>query len=238
MHMGECAEKTATDLSISREDQDKYAISSYTKSAEAWKSGIMAKEVIPVHIPSSKKGLSDQTLKEDEDYVKIMLDKVASLKPAFKSDGTITAANASNLNDGAAALVLMSSESVAHYGLKPLARIISFADASVDPVDFGVAPAAAITKALQYAGQPRVDFYEINEAFSVVALANIKLLSIDPNRINVHGGAVSLGHPLGASGSRIVCSLINVLVSRDGRIGVAGICNGGGGATALCIEKL
>lgn len=237
-HMGNCAELCARDMNFSREEQDAFAIESYTRSAKAWSEGRFANEVVPVEVPQRK---GDALIvKEDEEYKNIILDKVSTLRPAFDKDGTVTAANASTLNDGASALVLMSAEKAAELGLKPLARIVSHADAAQAPEWFTTAPAKALPIAIGKAGLQASDIshYELNEAFSVVGLANIKLLGLDPARVNVNGGAVSLGHPLGNSGSRIIITLLNVLKQNGGRYGAAGICNGGGGASAMVIENL
>jgi len=236
MHMGLCSEKTVADFGITREDQDKYCIESYARATEAWKSGAMAKECVSVKIESRKGAIE---INEDEEYSKVKAAKVVGLKPAFQREGgTITAANASSLNDGAAAVVLMSAEKAAEMGLKPLARIVSFADAAVAPIDFGTAPAQAVKSAMKRAGMDRVDYHEINEAFSSVALANIRLNDLDHSRVNVHGGAVSIGHPIGASGCRIVNTLLNVLDCYDASTGCVSICNGGGGGTAMIVERL
>ena len=234
-HMGTCGDACAVKYGFSREDQDAFAIESYERSAEAWKSGKFAEEVIPVEIPQ-RRGDSIW-LSEDEEFKNIKLEKVPTLRPAFGKDGTVTAANASTLNDGAAALVVMSREKAEELKLEPLAVIKGYADASQEPEWFTTAPAKALPKALTKAGVKAedVDFYELNEAFSVVGLANIELLKLDPARVNVHGGAVSLGHPLGCSGARIIVTLINVLKANGGKIGAAGICNGGGGASAMVI---
>ncbi|KAL7983315.1 hypothetical protein Chor_000191 [Crotalus horridus] len=237
IHMGSCAENTAKKFSISREDQDTYAIKSYTQSKEGWNSGIFAKEIVPVTV--SQKGKPDTEVKEDEEYKRVDFSKVPKLKAVFqKENGTVTAANASTLNDGAAALVLMTSEAAKRLNVKPLARIVGFADAAVDPIDFPIAPAHAVPKVLAQAGLKKEDInmWEINEAFSVVVLANIKMLDIDPQKVNIHGGAVSLGHPIGMSGARIVVHMAHAL--KQGEHGLAGICNGGGGASAILIQKL
>jgi len=237
-HMGTCGDACAEKYEFSREDQDRFAISSYERSAEAWKSGKFKNEVVGVEIPQRK---GDPLLfDEDEEYKNIIIDKVAKLRPAFTKEGTVTAANASTLNDGAAALVIMSREKADELKIKPIAVISGYADASQEPEWFTTAPAKAIPKALAKAGisAEAVDFYELNEAFSVVGLANIKLLDLDPEKVNVHGGAVSLGHPLGCSGARIIVTLINVLLQNKGKIGVAGICNGGGGASAMVISLI
>ncbi|MCH7399902.1 acetyl-CoA C-acyltransferase [Belliella sp. DSM 107340] len=236
--MGNCAENTAKELNISREDQDNYAIQSYTRSAEAWKNGSFKDELVPVEI-TGRKG-EKIVIDEDEEFKNVMFDKIPSLRPVFDKEGTVTAANASTMNDGASALVLMSKEKVQELGLTPIAKIRGFADAAQDPMWFTTAPALAIPKAIKNAGltENDVDFYEINEAFAAVAIANQKQLNLDNDKLNVFGGAVSLGHPLGASGARIIATLTSVLGQKNGKIGVAGICNGGGGASAIVIEKL
>jgi acetyl-CoA C-acetyltransferase len=234
--MGNCAELCASEHGISREEQDAFAIDSYKKAAEAWSSGKFAEEVVPVSVPQ-RKG-DPIVISEDEEYKNVFLDKIPSLRPAFDKEGTITAANASTLNDGASALVLASKEALEKYSLKPLAKIVSYADAAQAPEWFTTAPSKAIPIALSKAGMTTadVDFWELNEAFSVVGIANTKLLGLDPSRVDVHGGAVAIGHPLGNSGSRIIVTLINVLRQHNGKIGGAGICNGGGGASAMIIE--
>ncbi|WP_144602562.1 acetyl-CoA C-acyltransferase [Algoriphagus algorifonticola] len=236
--MGNCADNTAKEMKISREEQDAYAIQSYQRSADAWAKGYFKDEVIPVEL----KGRKGETIliDEDEEYKNVMFDKIPSLRPVFDKEGTVTAANASTMNDGASALVLISKEKAEELGLKPLAKIRGFADAATDPLWFTTAPALAIPKAIKHAGLTAddVDFYEINEAFSAVALANQKQLNLNPDKLNVFGGAVSLGHPLGASGARIIATLNSVLHQKSGQIGVAGICNGGGGASALVLEKV
>ncbi|CAM4395682.1 unnamed protein product [Lepidochelys kempii] len=237
IHMGNCAENTAKKLTVSREEQDTYAINSYTRSRTAWESGELTKEVVPVTI--SQKGKPDTEVKEDEEYKRVDFSKVPKLKTVFqKENGTVTAANASTLNDGAAALVVMTAEAAKRLNVTPLARIVAFADAAVDPIDFPIAPAYAVPKVLSDAGLKKEDIamWEINEAFSVVVLANIKMLDIDPQKVNIHGGAVSLGHPIGMSGARIVAHMAHVL--KQGQYGLAGICNGGGGASAILIQKL
>ncbi|MCA0931624.1 acetyl-CoA C-acyltransferase [Lutimonas saemankumensis] len=235
-HMGTCGDACAEKYEFSREDQDAFAIESYKRSADAWASGKFKEEVIPVEIPQ-RRG-EPVVLSEDEEYKNIKIDKVPNLRPAFGKEGTVTAANASTLNDGAAALVIMSREKAVELGLEPMAVINGYADASQEPEWFTTAPAKALPKALSKAGisEDQVDFYELNEAFSVVGLANIKLLNLDPSKVNVHGGAVSLGHPLGCSGARIIVTLINVLKQNNGKTGAAGICNGGGGASAMVIS--
>lgn len=237
-HMGNAAELCSRENNVSREDQDAYAINSYKRSAAAVEAGKFKNEIVPVVIPQ-RKG-DPIVVSEDEEYKNIKFDKVPTLSPVFDKEGTVTAANASTLNDGAVALVLMSATKAAELGLKPLAAIRGFADAQQAPEYFTTAPAKAIPLAIAKAGLKPEDigFYEINEAFSVVAIANNKLLGLDPNRVNVNGGAVALGHPLGTSGARIIATLINVLEQNSSRYGVAGICNGGGGASAIVIEKL
>jgi acetyl-CoA C-acetyltransferase len=236
--MGNCADNTAREMNISREEQDTYAIQSYQRSADAWAKGYFKDEVIPVELKGRKGEVI--LIDEDEEFKNVMFDKIPSLRPVFDKEGTVTAANASTMNDGASALVLVSKEKAEELGLKPLAKIRGFADAATDPLWFTTAPALAIPKAIKNAGLTAadVDFYEINEAFAAVALANQRELKLDNDKINVFGGAVALGHPLGASGARIICTLNSVLHQKSGSIGVAGICNGGGGASALVIEKL
>ncbi len=236
--MGNCADHTAREMNISREDQDAYTIQSYQRSADAWAKGYFKDEVIPVEM-IGRKG-ETIVIDEDEEYKNVMFDKIPSLRPVFDKAGTVTAANASTMNDGAAAMVLVSKEKAEELGLKPLAKIRGFADAATDPLWFTTAPSLAIPKAIKHAGLTTedIDFYEINEAFAAVALANQKQLNLDKDKLNVFGGAVSLGHPLGASGARIICTLNSVLHQESGKIGVAGICNGGGGASAIVIEKM
>lgn len=236
--MGVCADETATKYNITREQQDAFAIQSYERSAKAWDAGKFDNEVVPVAVPQ-RRGEPVMVTK-DEEYSNVKLDKIPSLNAAFTKDGTVTAANASTINDGAAALVLMSEEKAQSLGLKPLAYIRSYADAEQEPKWFTTAPAKALPKALDKAGigKEDVDFFEFNEAFSVVGLANAQILGLDNDKINVNGGAVSLGHPLGCSGARIIVTLINVLQQNDGKIGAAAICNGGGGASAIVIERL
>lgn len=236
--MGVCADNTAKEMKISREDQDAYAIASYKRSAAAWAAGKFKDEVIPVEL-TGKKG--EVTLfAEDEEYKNVNFDKIPGLKPVFTKEGTVTAANASTINDGAAAVVLMSKEKAQELGVKPIAKIRGFADSAQDPMWFTTAPSLAIPKAMKMAGVDKKDvgYYEINEAFSAVALANNIKLGLDNNKVNVNGGAVALGHPLGASGARITITLANVLKQNNASIGVAGICNGGGGASAIVIEKV
>lgn len=237
-HMGVCAELCAEEHQLTREDQDAFALESYRRSAAAWDGGKFANEVVPVAVPQRR---GDAIVVDtDEEYTKVNTDKVPQLRPVFKKDGTVTAANASTLNDGASAVVLMSASKAAELGLDPIARITGYADAAQEPEWFTTAPAKALPKALAKAGitMDAVDFFEFNEAFSVVGLANMKLLGLDAAKVNVHGGAVSLGHPLGASGARIITTLIGVLQHNGGNIGAAAICNGGGGASALVLELM
>ncbi|GAA5858765.1 hypothetical protein JCM1840_006547 [Sporobolomyces johnsonii] len=234
--MGICAEETAKKNQITREDQDTYCLESYRKAADAWKAGAFSAEIAPVTLSNPRTG--DVVISEDEEYKKIKAEKVPSLKPVFKKDGTVTAANASNLNDGASALILASQEKVSELGLKPLAKVVSFADAACAPIDFPIAPAYAIPAALKKAGltMDQIAKFEVNEAFSAVAIANQKLLNIPTEKLNVNGGAVALGHALGSSGSRIIVTLIHLL--KSGEYGVAGVCNGGGGASAIVVQRL
>ncbi|HEX8348926.1 MAG TPA: acetyl-CoA C-acyltransferase, partial [Hymenobacter sp.] len=232
------AENTAKEMGFTREQQDEFAIESYRRSAKAAQEGKKKDEIVPVTIESRGKTI---VVEDDEEYLKVDFAKVPGLKPAFlKEGGTVTAANASTLNDGAAAVLLMSKEKAQELGVTPLAKVLGFADAEQAPEWFTTSPSLAIPKALKHAGVEAkdVDFYEINEAFSVVSLANNKLLNLEGTKVNVYGGAVSLGHPLGASGARIVTTLVNVLRQEGGRIGVTGICNGGGGASSIVVEKL
>ncbi|MEQ8548397.1 MAG: acetyl-CoA C-acyltransferase [Cyclobacteriaceae bacterium] len=236
--MGSCADNTAKEKNISREAQDEYAINSYKKVEKATVDGKFKDEIIPIEIPQRK---GDPIIMDaDEEYKNVFFDKIPSLRPVFNKDGTVTAANASTINDGASALVLVSKEKLEELGLTPIAKIIGFADAAQEPIWFTTAPSLAIPKAIAHAGitAEDVDFYEINEAFSVVAIANNMELGLDPNKVNVYGGAVALGHPLGTSGARIIATLNSVLHQENGKIGVAGICNGGGGASAIVIEKV
>ncbi|UIR56946.1 thiolase family protein [Sphingobacterium sp. SRCM116780] len=234
--MGVFGELCAEKYSISREEQDNYAISSYTRSRQAWESGKFTKEVVPITIQTRK---GDQVIQQDEEFSQVNFDKISGLKPAFKKEGTITAANASTLSDGAAALLLMSAEKVEELGLQPLAEIVAYADAEQQPEWFTTTPSLAVEKVLKKANLSLadIDFFEFNEAFSVVALANAKILGIEPKKINVYGGAVSLGHPLGCSGARILVTLTSVLRQEGGQYGLAAICNGGGGASAMIIKK-
>lgn len=236
--MGVCADQCAIDHSFTREDQDKFAIQSYNRSSEAWSNGKFSDEVVPVHVPQ-RRG-DDLVVDRDEEYSNVKMDKIPSLRPAFTKDGTVTAANASTINDGAAALLLMSEDKAKELGLSPIAYVKGYADAALSPEHFTVAPAKALPKALSKAGvsQDEIDYFEFNEAFSVVGLANMKLLGLNDKNVNVYGGAVSLGHPLGCSGARIVTTLLSVLKQEDGKLGAAAICNGGGGASAMVIEML
>lgn len=236
--MGVSADNTAKKYEISREEQDEFAIQSYKRSASATETGVFKDEVVPVSV-AQRKG-DPLVFTEDEEYKRVNFDKIPSLRPAFSKDGTVTAANASTINDGAAALVLVSEDKVKELGLKPLARIVSFADAAQEPEWFTTAPTKAAPKALERAGlkMSDMDYVEVNEAFAVVTLAFNKLLELDNDKVNVHGGAVSLGHPLGASGARIITTLNNVLQKHDAKYGLAAICNGGGGASSLIIEKV
>lgn len=239
VHMGVCAEKCATDYNFSREDQDNFAIESYKRSAKAWSEGKFTEEVVPVSIPQRK---GDPVIfAEDEEYKAVNFDRLPTLPTVFKKEeGTVTAANASTLNDGASALILVSKEKMEELGLKPLARIVSYADAAHEPENFTTAPSKALPIALKKGGLEisDIDFFEFNEAFSVVGLANNKILGLDAAKVNVNGGAVALGHPLGSSGSRIIVTLINVLKQNNAKYGAAAICNGGGGASAIVIENI
>jgi len=235
--MGVFADQCALTYECSREDQDQFAIQSYQRAKAAWDAVKFSNEIIPVSIPQRK---GDPIIFDtDEEYSNVFLDKIPALRPAFTKDGTVTAANASTINDGAAALVLMSADKAKSLGIRPLATIKGYADAALEPEWFTIAPAKALPKALSKAGmqQSEIDFFEFNEAFSVVGLANMKLLNIPDNKVNIHGGAVSLGHPLGCSGARIVVTLLHVLAQEKARYGAAAICNGGGGASALVIEN-
>ena len=235
VHMGVCAEGTAKEYSISREAQDSHAIESYRRSAAAWKQGLFKNEVVPVTI-KTKKG--ETVVAEDEEYIKVDFSKVPKLRPVFQKDGTVTAANASTLNDGASAVVLMTREKAEELGAKPMAEILGYGDAACAPHKFGTAPALALPIALKHAGLTLddVDLFEINEAFSVVIRANEKILNLDPAKVNIAGGGVSLGHPIGSSGSRIVVSLIHLL--KPGQVGAAAICNGGGAASSIVLRRL
>jgi len=237
-HMGNAAELCATECNISREEQDVFAIESYKRAQAAWSKGLFKNEIVPVSIP--QKGKEPMLISEDEEYKKVDFNKIPSLRPVFVKDGSVTAANASTLNDGAAALVLMSKEKAEALGIKPLAKIRGFADAQQAPELFTTTPAKALPKAVEKAGlkMSDVEYFEINEAFSVVAIANNQMMKLDPSKVNVNGGAVSLGHPLGCSGARIIVTLLNVLEQNNAKIGAAGICNGGGGASAIVIERM
>eukprot|EP01126_Amoeba_proteus_P036918 TRINITY_DN377_c0_g2_i8.p1 TRINITY_DN377_c0_g2~~TRINITY_DN377_c0_g2_i8.p1 ORF type:complete len:378 (-),score=87.23 TRINITY_DN377_c0_g2_i8:145-1278(-) len=237
-HMGNCAEECAKKYSFTREEQDKYAISSYERSAAAVNAGHFLHEIVPVTVDSGKG--KTKVVDQDEEFKNVNFDKISSLKPAFLKDGTVTAANASTLNDGASTLIVASAEYADKNNLTPLARIVSYGDAETLPVDFPIAPALAIPIALSRAGLKKedIDFWEINEAFSVVVLANIKLLDLDPSIVNVNGGGVSLGHPIGCSGARILTTLIHHLQRTGKKYGCAAICNGGGGASAVIVENL
>jgi len=238
VHMGVCAEKCADEMNFSREEQDHFALTSYERSATAWVSGKFSNEVVPVEVPQRRGDAI--VISEDEEYKNINKEKFLKLRAVFKKEGTVTAGNASTLNDGASALILMSADKAAELGIKPLAKISSYADAAQEPEWFTTAPAKAVPIAVAKAGLEMndVDYWELNEAFSVVGLANVQKLGLDAAKVNVNGGAVSLGHPLGNSGSRIVVTLINVLKQNGGKFGAAGICNGGGGASAMVIENM
>ena len=236
--MGVCADLCAKEYEFSREDQDKFAIQSYERSAKAWNEGKFSNEIVPVSVPQRR---GDAIIVDkDEEYTNVKLDKIPSLNAVFTKDGTVTAANASTINDGAAALVLMSEDKAKELGLKPLAYIKSYADAAQEPKWFTTSPAKALPKALDKAGMKisDVDYFEFNEAFAVVGLANAKILGLDNDKVNVNGGAVSLGHPLGCSGARIIVTLLNVLEQNNAKTGAAAICNGGGGASAIVIERI
>ncbi|WP_299008815.1 acetyl-CoA C-acyltransferase [uncultured Tenacibaculum sp.] len=236
--MGVCADECAVEYEFSREDQDTFAVESYNRSAKAWSEGKFADEVVPVEIPQ-RRG-EPIIFSEDEEYKNVKMDKIPALRPAFTKEGTVTAANASTINDGGAALVLMSADKAAELGLTPLAKIKGYADAAHEPKWFTTAPAKALPKALAKAGVSidDVDYFELNEAFSVVGLANMKILGLSADKVNVNGGAVSLGHPLGVSGARIIIALTSILKQNNAKIGAAGICNGGGGASAMVIERV
>ncbi|HNP77288.1 MAG TPA: acetyl-CoA C-acyltransferase [Cyclobacteriaceae bacterium] len=236
--MGVCADNTAKEMKITREAQDAFAIESYKRSAASWAAGKFKDEIVPVEIQGRKGDIT--MFAEDEEYKNVNFDKIAGLKPVFTKEGTVTAANASTINDGASAVILMSKEKAQELGIKPIAKILGYADAAQDPMWFTTAPSLAIPKALKSAGvdAKSVEYYEINEAFSAVAIANNMKLNLDPARVNILGGAVALGHPLGSSGARITVTLTNVLRQQQASVGVAGICNGGGGASAIVIERL
>ena len=235
--MGVCADACAQEYNFSREDQDAFAIESYKRSAAAWESGKFADEVVPVEVPQ-RRG-EPLVIKEDEEFKNVRMDKISSLRPAFSKDGTVTAANASTINDGAGAVILMTKEKAEALNLDILCTIKSYADAATDPEWFTTAPSKALPKALAKAGvgQGEIDYFEFNEAFSVVGLANMKILGLSADKVNVNGGAVSLGHPLGCSGVRILITLINVLKQNNAKLGAAAICNGGGGASAMVISR-
>lgn len=236
--MGVCADATATRYNISRESQDAYAIRSYQRAAAATEQGLFSQEIIPVSIP--QKGRDPLVMAEDEEYRNVKFDKIPGLRPAFSKDGTVTAANASTINDGAAALIVAGKEAVDRLGLNPIARIVSYADAAQEPQWFTTTPALAANKALRQAGLQigDIDYFEVNEAFSVVAQAFIQHFELDEDRVNIRGGAVALGHPLGASGARILVTLLHVLQERQAKRGLAAICNGGGGASAIIVERV
>jgi acetyl-CoA C-acetyltransferase len=235
--MGNCAEICAKDKNITREQQDAFAIESYKRSAAAWSAGKFNDEIVPL-VVKTKKG--DVEFKEDEEYKNVNFEKIPALKPVFIKDGTVTAANASTMNDGAAAVVLMSKEKAEALNIKPLAKIKSYADAEQAPEWFTTTPSIAVPRAVEKAGLKLndIDYFELNEAFAVVGIVNTQMMKLDPAKVNVNGGAVSLGHPLGASGARIICTLINVLKQNKAKYGAAGICNGGGGASAMVIENM
>lgn len=236
--MGVCADECAVEYAFSREDQDAFAVQSYERSAKAWAEGKFSKEVVPVSVPQ-RRG-EPIVVAEDEEFKNVRMEKIPSLRPAFTKDGTVTAANASTINDGAGAMILMSEERAKELGITPLAKILSYADAAQEPKWFTTAPAKALPKALAKANVSLddVEYFEFNEAFSVVGLANMKILGLDDSKVNVNGGAVSLGHPLGCSGVRILITLVNVLEQNNAKIGAAAICNGGGGASAMVIERI
>ena len=236
--MGNCADNTAKEKNISRQQQDDYAINSYKRSAKSWDAGLFKDEIVPVEVPQ-RRG-EPIIIDEDEEYKNVKFEKIPNLKPVFSKDGSVTAANASTINDGASALLLMSKKKANELGIKPVARIAGFGDAAQDPLWFTTTPSLALPKAIAHAGltQDDIDYYEINEAFAVVPLVNNQELGLDAEKVNTFGGAVSLGHPLGASGARIITTLNNVLHKKGARYGAAGICNGGGGASAIVIEKI
>lgn len=238
VHMGVCADKCATEYNITREDQDNFAIESYRRAAEAWKNGKFDNEIVPVEVPQ-RRG-EPIIVDRDEEFTNVKLDKIPALRAVFTKEGTVTAANASTLNDGASALVLMSKEKAEELGVKPIAKIIGYGDAAHDPEWFTTAPSKAVPVALKKAGLELgdIDYWELNQAFSVVGIVNTQKLNLDPAKVDVNGGAVALGHPLGNSGSRIIVTLINVLKQNNGKYGGAGICNGGGGASAMIIENV
>jgi len=238
VHMGVCAEKCASEKGFSREEQDAFAIESYNRAAAAWAAGKFNDEIVPVEVPQ-RKG-DPIVVSEDEEYKNVKMEKIPALRPVFDKEGTVTAANASTLNDGASALIIASAEAVEKHGLKPIAKLKGYGDAAREPEWFTMAPSKAVPVALKKAGLEisDIDYWELNQAFSVVGLANTKELGLDPSKVDVNGGAVALGHPLGNSGSRIIVTLINVLKQNGGKYGAAGICNGGGGASAMVIENM
>ena len=238
VHMGNCAEICAKDMNFTREQQDEFAIESYNRSTKSWEEGRFSEEIVPVSVPQ-RRG-DDVVVSEDEEYKNVRMDKIPTLRSVFDKEGTITAANASTLNDGASAVVLMSADKAKELGITPLAKIVSYADAAQEAEWFTTAPAKALPIALNKAniGIDDVDYFELNEAFSVVGLANMEILGLSSDKVNVNGGAVSLGHPLGSSGSRIIVTLINVLKQNNAKVGAAGICNGGGGASSMVIELI
>ncbi len=238
VHMGVCADKCATEYNISREDQDNFAIESYKRAAAAWDAGKFDEEIVPVEVPQRR---SDAiVVSKDEEFTNVKMEKIPALRAVFTKEGTVTAANASTLNDGASALVLMSKEKAEELGVTPIAKIVGYGDAAHDPEWFTTAPSKAVPVALKKAGLQigDIDYWELNQAFSVVGIVNTQKLGLDPVKVDVNGGAVALGHPLGSSGSRIIVTLINVLKQNNGKYGAAGICNGGGGASAMVIENL
>ena len=238
VHMGVCADQCAEEHNITREEQDNFAIESYNRASNAWNENKFNEEIVPVHVPQ-RRG-DDLVISKDEEYTNVKLEKIPQLRAVFNKEGTVTAANASTLNDGASALILMSKEKADELNIKPIAKIVSYADAAQEPKWFTTAPAKAVPKALAKANLKTedIDFWELNQAFSVVGLVNTKLLGLNPSKVDVNGGAVALGHPLGSSGSRIIVTLINVLKQNQGKYGAAGICNGGGGASAMVIENM
>lgn len=237
-HMGNAAELCAKECNISREEQDEFAMESYRRAAKAWEEGKFSEEVVPVEVPQRRGDAL--VISEDEEYKNVRMEKIPTLRPVFQKEGSVTAANASTLNDGASALIICSKEKAEELGIKPIAKIVSYADAAQEPEWFTTAPSKAIPKALKKANLATgdVDYWELNQAFSVVGLANIQKLGLDASKVDVNGGAVSIGHPLGNSGSRIIVTLIHVLKQNGGKIGAAGICNGGGGASAMVIQNI
>lgn len=238
VHMGVCADKCATEYNISREDQDNFAIESYKRAAAAWDAGKFDEEIVPVEVPQRRGDAI--VVSKDEEFTNVKMEKIPALRAVFTKEGTVTAANASTLNDGASALVLMSKEKAEELGVTPIAKIVGYGDAAHDPEWFTTAPSKAVPVALKKAGLQigDIDYWELNQAFSVVGIVNTQKLGLDPAKVDVNGGAVALGHPLGSSGSRIIVTLINVLKQNNGKYGAAGICNGGGGASAMVIENL